>query len=105
MSEEKSSNDSESIEAELHPHEADFIEWITAKKAETPSSGTVWYTPSEAADYLDITMKELRKLVREDRLCPHKSPEGKQRFCEEVLEDFLELREERAQRADPDSVV
>lgn len=49
----------------------------------------LWLTASEAAKYLGISLPTLKKIEREEKLVPFRTPGGHRRYSLEMLDEYL----------------
>jgi excisionase family DNA binding protein len=95
------------MQAELRPFDCQRVVIITSTPAPIPSAtgisspggsdletNKVWFRASEAAKYLGISLPTLKKIEREGKLVPFRTPGGHRRYTLEMLNEYLESAQE-----------
>ena len=55
----------------------------------------IWFTASEAARYLGISLPTLKKTEKEGKLAPFRTPGGHRRYTIKMLDEYLESTQKR----------
>jgi excisionase family DNA binding protein len=58
----------------------------------------LWLTASEAANYLGISLPTLKKIEREEKLVPFRTPGGHRRYRLEMLDEYLASTREATEK-------